>query len=143
MSLTQCTAVGFDGTLGSEVGTLAEKWTGSAWAFQLTPNPAVTKWLSGLSSVGCTGAAACTAVGAAITTTGNAQELLAEHWNGTRWTIEFPPNPADMEPTMNGVNCPTSTTCEAVGFYVNGSGTQRPLAERWSRNTWSIQSTPG
>src|SRR5262249_22926353 len=39
---------------------------------------------------------------------------------------------------LEGVSCPTGTTCMAVGWQANASGTTRALAERWASGGWQI-----
>jgi len=39
---------------------------------------------------------------------------------------------------LEGVSCPTGTTCMAVGWQANASGATRALAERWARGGWQI-----
>ena len=61
-SASACTAVGdYTNTTGTRV-TLAERWNGTSWTIQSTPNPTGAKG-SSLSGVSCTSASACTAVG--------------------------------------------------------------------------------
>jgi hypothetical protein len=78
-SANACTAVGLYLTSTSGWDALAERWNGTSWAIQSTPNPAGAT----LNSVSCTSATACTAVGA-----NSAGFPLAERWNGTNWTIQ-------------------------------------------------------
>ena len=60
-SPTACTAVGYSETSDENIVTLAEKWNGTAWALESTPNP--TGMYPALASVSCTSVTACTAVG--------------------------------------------------------------------------------
>jgi hypothetical protein len=84
-----CTAAGnYD--LGRPSVMLAERWNGTAWAIQKTPNPSGTD-SSDLYGVSCTSAWACTAVGDYETSTGIG--TLAERWNGTAWAVQSTPNP--------------------------------------------------
>ena len=56
----------------------------------------------------------CIAVGA--NTPQMATQLVAERWNGSRWTRSAMPKPAGAdEVTIGGVACPTRTECVAVG----------------------------
>ena len=59
---TACTAVGDYGNSSGNDVTLAERWNGSSWKIQPTPNP-TGQAASVLSGVSCTAATACTAVG--------------------------------------------------------------------------------
>jgi hypothetical protein len=117
---------------------LAERWNGSSWKIQPTPNPpgAISSTLSGVS---CTAAAACTAVGEY----GNSSftgGMLAERWNGSSWAAQ--PTPSNPAGNIFFVSCTAATACTAVGDYTNSSGTQLTLAERWNGSRWKIQPTP-
>src|SRR5690242_12727777 len=61
-SATACTAVGSYQTRSGGHVTLVERWNGTTWSRQPTPNPA-TPPRSALAAVSCTSASACTAVG--------------------------------------------------------------------------------
>jgi hypothetical protein len=89
-SAVACMAVG---TGGGE--PLAERWNGAKWAIVPTPSPAPVPLpdSGSLTGVSCTSAANCTAVGGRSTTATTAQEPLAEHWNGSKWSAQRIPQP--------------------------------------------------
>src|SRR5215467_1306826 len=60
-----CTAVAGVVSASGRLVTMAERWNGTRWRIQPTPNPAGTRGAE-LSGVACTGPSACTAVGAAV-----------------------------------------------------------------------------
>jgi len=134
-SALECLAVGGQATASAPDGVpLAERWDGSRWHAQSTPNPAGT-FLSALDAVSCDSPNSCTAVG---TADGSGEQTLAEHWDGANWTIQpipTPPNPLQL--TFDGVSCPSAARCLAVGY--TGS---RPFAESWNGSTWTLQSVP-
>jgi hypothetical protein len=133
-SATACTAVGsYTNSAGTQL-TLAERWNGTGWTIQPTPNP-IGSTGSGLSDVSCTSATTCTAVGSGSGGT-STSVTLAERWAGTTWTIQTTPNPTPGS-ELSGVSCTSATACTAVGFGQNGT-----LAERWDGTTWTIQPTP-
>jgi hypothetical protein len=137
-STTACTAVGFSEDSSGTYSTLAEKWNGTAWTIQTTPNP-VGGVLDGVS---CTSTTVCTAVGTSAHDSGNAF-TLAEKWNGTAWTIETTPNPKGaVAGELGGVSCTAATACTAVGSSENSSGRSSTLAEAWNGTTWTIETTP-
>jgi hypothetical protein len=77
-SPSACTAVGFFGDANGLGQTLAERYNGTHWVIQETPNPAgVTS--SSLASVSCTSTTRCTAVGSYIDAAGD-QVTLAERY---------------------------------------------------------------
>ena len=140
-SSTVCVAVGSDKNTSNVTVTLAERWNGSSWAIQATPNPAGALG-SALLRVACTSASACTAVGY-DNNSANVTVTLAERWNGTAWTVQATPNPAGaMSSVLNGIACTSATSCAAVGNYVNSAGVTLPLAESWNGTSWSVQSAP-
>ena len=118
--------------------TLAERWNGTKWRIQPTPNPSspgggILNW------VACPSPSACTAVGASVDATANPLATLAERWNGTRWRIQPTPNPAGVQgPPLQGVACTSPSACTAVG----GSFANASLAEQWDGTKWVIQASP-
>ena len=135
---TACTAVG-DFARGGAYLSLAERWNGTTWAIQHTPNPAGATY-SFLGGVACPTATDCTAVGNSTSTT---SVTLAEHWDGTSWTLQPTSAPTGAQSSgFNSVACPDTTGCTAVGYYTDSTGTNLTLAEQRSGTSWVIQATP-
>jgi hypothetical protein len=147
-----CVAVGTFNDAGLTSGPLAERWDGSSWSIQTTPNPAGATQAA-FESVSCTSPTSCTAVGGhddascclrpVEDPTG---QTLAEHWDGTAWSIQPTANPSGGSSTAAGVSCTSENACVAVGGFRpsgNPGGTDVALAERWSGAGWSIQPTLG
>jgi hypothetical protein len=139
-SATACTAAGSYFILSDQPagGTLAERWDGTSWTIQPTPNPSG----GSLSGVSCTSATACTAVGSS--TASDSSQPLAEGWDGTAWTIQTTPtvpHSAGGSKLSNGA-CTSATACEAVGQRTVANGSTHTLAEGWNGTTWSVQTTP-
>ena len=141
-SATACTAVGdFHNSSGVDV-PLAERWNGSSWARQSTPNATGAQG-SQLTGVSCSSATACTAVGTSTTSAG-VQATLAERWNGSGWAVQSTPNPTGAHDTeLSAVSCASMTVCTAVGYSAaNSESAYATLAERWNGSSWAVQSTP-
>jgi DNA-binding beta-propeller fold protein YncE len=138
---TACEATGhYQNSAGTWV-TLAERWNGTKWEVQSTPNPEGAK-SAHLVGVSCTSSTACTAAGYYQNSSGTVVSL-AERWNGTKWEVQSTPNPEGAkETTLYGMSCTSSTACTAAGYYQNGSGTTVTLAEAWNGTKWEVQSTP-
>jgi hypothetical protein len=124
------------GSSASEEWTLAERWDGTRWTIQSTPNLSRIGYTA-LTAVSCTSAADCTAVG-----TYNLSVGIAEHWNGTRWTIQrlpTPPGTPGEAPLVNpvSISCASATACMTVGNTENMT-----LAEQWNGSRWIIEPTP-
>jgi hypothetical protein len=139
-----CTAVGYFVTRGAKVRikSLAERWNGTKWAIQQTPNP---YRFSFLSAVSCISRRACIAVG--MTQHGVTSLPLAERWNGRKWAVMPARNPRrTTDASLSGVSCTSASACTAVGLYylppVSGISLPRMLAERWNGRKWAIQHSP-
>jgi hypothetical protein len=119
---------------------LAEIWNGTSWS--ITPTPTLASGFNGLSSVSCTSATSCVAVGAYNNaTTTIREEPLVESWDGTTWSfVASPmPNPSNASlAALSSVSCVSPSDCVAVG---RGGGTSG-LIETWDGTTWSIDPTP-
>lgn len=93
-----------------------------------------------LDAVSCTSPDACTAVGRSYNPAVGTQAPLAEHWNGSRWSIERIANPvAQKGGAFSGVSCAAPRVCIAVG----STGGYELAVDRWNGNAWTIQSTSG
>lgn len=140
-SSTVCTAVGHSFDSANVERTLNERWNGSAWTVQSTPNPAGAN-ASTLVSVACTSSTFCIAVGWSMKMASSHPVSLAERWNGTAWSILTTLNPTGNRGTkLTSVACTAATACTAVGNWFNPSNTEVTLAERWNGTAWSIQTT--
>lgn len=136
-----CTAVGgYTNSFGTSL-TLAERWNGSGWALQSTPN--VARDVGGrLTAVSCGSSTRCTAAGYDVNSAGM-DVTMAQAWNGVAWSTRSTPNPVGAVPTgLSAVSCVSSRECTAVGDYAVGF--RRPaaaLAERWDGTRWTVQQT--
>ncbi|MFI5286459.1 MAG: hypothetical protein ACHQ4F_09075 [Candidatus Dormibacteria bacterium] len=111
----------------------------SGWSI----SPAVNPTASGgqLTAVACPSANDCTAVGQYSDRTGN-QVTLAEQWNGTAWSIETTPLPANQVGGLEAVACSASSACTAAGYAYDAAGIRITLIEHWNGTAWAIQPTP-
>jgi len=139
-----CLAVGGHGNpfISVPPGTLAERWNGTRWRIQPTPNPPGGGWF--LTSVSCTSPSACTAVGGRLALPGKPSATLAERWNGHTWSIQPTPNPRGHGiKLLNSVACTSRSSCMAVGneFDPVTGESLGTLAERWNGRTWRIVPT--
>ena len=117
LSATDCTAVGIIDTQTAANGTLVEHWDGTNWTVVPSPDPAGTT-VTDFTGVSCASATSCTAVGLYDTSGHRPHELpLAEHWDGTSWTVTHVPLPDGITAggLDGGVSCPSATYCIAVG----------------------------
>lgn len=125
----------FDAGAKQDMATFS--WNGASWSALPTPNPGPAT--NGLSSVDCTSASSCTAVGYEVLDQ-TADALLA-HWNGSSWSVVPTPaeSPADY---LFDVSCTGIQWCAAVGARVTaGPRTVHTLAEVSSAGTWVFSRT--
>lgn len=109
------------------------------WSIVTSPNTSATQ-NNLLSSVACASGSDCWAVGYYYSN-GDFYQTLAEHWNGTSWTIVTPPNPSSLTSVLYGVACASVSECWAVGYYDTGSAFLT-LIEHWDGTSWTIASAP-
>jgi hypothetical protein len=143
---TSCMAVGQIQVLPpSGIGiqhTFAESWNGAAW--RVVPTPTMPPHTGAvLSGVSCTSTSDCMAVGNLGTPQNPTKFTLAEHWNGTAWTVVGTPRTAGGT-GLGAVDCTSPSACMAAGFYKfnDGTGAQLTLAEQWNGTAWRRVATP-
>lgn len=125
VSTATCVAVGAYFTSTGTYFTLAERWNGSTWQIQATPNPQGAT-ANQLNAVSCATPNGCMAVGFS-----EVHVALAESWNGSIWQIQ--PSAANGGGSLGDVSCPLVSVCTAVGGA---------FAERWNGVAWQVQAVP-
>jgi hypothetical protein len=142
-SWNECESVGEYGSIANSdlPRPLAEvRKNGNEWVRQSAPIPAGAK-AALLTSVSCTSASACTAVGE-YESSGGVKTALAEGWNGTAWSLQTAAVPTGAKKSyLEGVSCTAAAACTAVGTYESSAGVQTALAESWNGTAWSLQTT--
>jgi hypothetical protein len=115
-----------------------------SWAVVTSPNQGFAGE-NHLLADSCPDISHCWAVGYFVDTH---NQTLAEHWNGTSWTIVLPANQlnvaAEEANELTGISCVTDTDCWAVGQYQDTSATGlpfEPLYEHWDGASWTIPTT--
>ena len=136
-----CIAVGTNTVSASPTfEQLIEAWDGSSWSVISSP----TQFSNGgsVGSVACTSPSACTAVGTySVGSSGLSLDLI-ERWNGTSWSPAPSPStgPQPME-GLNGVTCPSPTSCVVVGVSALG-GVDQTHVVSWDGSAWSVLPSP-
>ena len=132
---------------------LFESWNGSEWSALGSTPPPVSGYTGGaISSVSCTSADFCMAVGnLGVSTKGGATtalETLTEVWDGRTWDYLASPNPparsgaGEPEAVLDAVSCTSDSACTAVGSFSDGVNTPTStLVEAW-HGSWTIVSSP-
>ena len=139
-AVQRCVVVGEYQNQTSNMLTLAELWTGTAWQQLDTRYPSSDDHLGGVS---CPAAQECVAVGG-DRGFGGSRLPLAELWRGGAWTTMTTPtltNP-DYGTMFNAVSCASASWCMAVGDY-NDTQSTVTLAETWNGSQWTQVAAPG
>jgi hypothetical protein len=139
-----CWAVGvtiYNISSASTFAPIVERWDGTAWSLQ--PTPALPGGNGGgFFDATCVTTSDCWAVGAVLGAAGGGSPTgsLAEHWDGTRWSIVPSPTPSGaVGAILQSVTCTTRSNCWAVGFGTDDTGAAlHALVERWNGASWSI-----
>ena len=144
-SPTSCFAVGLwqPGSLQS-ASTLIERWNGMTWTIITSPNSSAGNW-NGLNGVSCASATSCVAVGFVQDSGLTFSRSLVERWNGTVWAVVASANRASSTETiLDGVSCPTITSCFAVGISrpTTSSGRITTVVEHSTGGTFTLQTSP-
>jgi hypothetical protein len=149
-SAEACTAVGSyspPAKKGQAIDTLAERWNGSTWAVQTTPNDESAEQ-SQLKAVSCPSETACIAVGDYHVKAADSEfGVFAESWNGKTWTYEKLPLPegatqgSKESQQVYAISCSSASACTAVGEYESEKA-RYALVERWNGKTWQAERTP-
>jgi hypothetical protein len=150
-SPTSCVAVGVTGNLPVPTSSLhpfAEVLTGRKWEIVGTAKlPAGT--FAALSSVSCSGAGSCVAVGnylAAPQGVPATQPPLVEAYDGSTWDLEKTPVVPGRLSFLTSVSCApraVPTSCTAVGSESVDNKLAGPFAYRSEGSHWQVLNTPG
>jgi hypothetical protein len=135
---TSCIAVG--STVPDRLSAtkaVIEHWDGNSWTMTSYPVPPNTT-SSTLTSVSCTSATFCMAVGTVTTfDTTHVDTPLIERWNGSTWSRVTPAaTSGGTGGTLQSVSCTSTAFCLAVDLFGG-------LAERWNGSTWIQVTGPG
>src|SRR5690349_7563388 len=120
---------------GNSQRQLAETWDGSTWAITNTATPPGSNGY-GLPAASCTSAPSCTAVGGFASAA--AEVVLAEHWDGSNWSVQPAPSPAGVGfSALYSVSCVSADSCMALWISQNSQSVSFTLAEQWNGSTWT------
>lgn len=133
---SNCTAVGGYLNSKSVQVTFVERWNGTSWTLQSSPNP-VGSTNSVLQNVICEDRNICVAVGDWINA--GTWQPMAQRWNGSSWSLDSPANPSGSSfGLLEGVSC--RITCLGIGWYTNSEGKNRTLGETRETPSWTQRS---
>jgi putative hemolysin len=130
----------------SGLGTLAGVSTAAAapapWHIATSPDTS-TSDNNQLNDVSCTSSTSCVAVGYYFDSSTGYNQNLIETLSGGSWSITTSPDSSTSEDNLlNSVSCTSSTSCVAVGDYMDSSGYGQTLIETLSGGSWAITTSP-
>ncbi len=118
---------------------LINHWDGTSWSVTPLAPPAGSA-ASLLWNVTCVTTSDCWAVGGQELGANPAPSSLAEHWDGSGWSVV--PTPAGFG-YLFSVACPSTSDCWAVGTAVasDNSGPLNGIIDHWDGSSWSPVTT--
>jgi len=140
LSASDVWAAGYYGDpFSGPIYTLAEHFDGAKWSITPTPNPKADfeTYLSGIAALSHADA---WAVGEYYPASQSSAQTLAEHWNGSKWTIVRTVNVSSYQNVLAAAAGSASNDVWAVGGAegVSNGG----LAEHWDGHKWTGSSVP-
>ena len=126
-------------SFGTRIG--GDQLVTAGWTNRNLPNPAGGNQ-AGMTGVSCAAPTSCMAVGSYTAAASGITFGVAERWDGSKWTPLTVPDPAPNTAisSLTSVSCPTSSFCQAVGYYFTTTGGGGAYAARWDGSKWTAQS---
>jgi len=119
---------------------LVEVWNGTKWAVPSIPQPgSVRDMLFGASALSPSD----------VWVVGDQEgpdgrfETLAEHWNGSRWSVLRTPDPGTSGNHLYAVHAVAPNDVWAVGQRLGAKAPDEGLVEHWNGRAWSVVGLPG
>lgn len=121
--------------------TLIEHWDGTGWS--VVPSPSPGSYANGLGAITAISMNNVWAVGGCQNAQSNfAGQTLAEHWDGTSWTVVTTGNVGSGSNGLSGVAPGADSEVWAVGSYSNLLGLSQTLIEQWNGTDWNVVTSP-
>ena len=144
LSATNVWAVGASTPTTGATNTLIEHWNGTSWTIIPSPNPGTDPTASNfLYQLAGVSANDLWAVGQYETSGTGPFLTLAEHWNGTAWSVVSTPSVTSQNSVLSSVAGVASNDIWAVGAsFPAKSSSSTTLIEHWNGSAWSIVASP-
>jgi hypothetical protein len=117
---------------------LIEHWDGSEWAPISGPSPRTRTLVYVPHAVDAVTASDAWIVGVRVNKETLESRTLAEHWDGTDWTVISTPNVGGLSDAFDDDSAVSSSDAWAVG----STDYHEPLIEHWDGISWSVVPTP-
>jgi hypothetical protein len=121
--------------------TLIEHWNGTAWS--VVPSPPLSSGSGLLAAVAGESPDDIWAVGTLLSGVTDTQgSTLAEHWNGSTWSVVPSPDPGRFGDSLDSVAVLSPDDVWAVGSYYNTKFGTKTLIEHWNGRAWHVVPSP-
>jgi Phosphoesterase family len=118
---------------------LIETWNGSSWSIADNPQPgSVRDMLFGASAL----SPSDVWVVGDQEGSNNVFQTLAEHWDGTSWSVVPTPGPGSTGNHLYAVDAVSPDNVWAAGQQLGSSSPDLGLVEHWNGTRWSVMPTP-
>jgi len=131
-----CLSVGYERNSSGIRVPVSDRLSAGAWSVSPVGLPSGATE-AGLEGVSCTSASECMAVGLKLTGAG-AERPYAALWRNGVWTVPAIKSPEAANAILEGVSCPSQSSCVAVGFSESSAGVKAALAESWNGSAWTL-----
>jgi hypothetical protein len=129
---------------GSPTQTLIEHWDGTAWTVSPSANGSAIgdNELFSMAALATNDVWAVGSQRPGVAT--GLRQTLAEHWNGTAWTVANTSNAGLGDNALFGVNAIASGNVWATGFSRadTSNSFRQTLTEHWNGTTWTTVASP-
>jgi hypothetical protein len=143
-SVGNCTAVGSYTNSSNNGAALLLTETAGVWGTGVAPslpaNAATTTAFAGLTSVSCSSADSCGAVGTYEDSSGTGQGLLLTKTSGgwgTGLAATLPANAPNGMYSLGSVSCPAAGSCSAGGSYIDSSNHVQAVLLNETAGAWA------
>lgn len=140
VSASDCWAVGDEYDTADQFQTLVEQYGGSGWSTVSSPDAGSDLVYNSLTSVTCTAAINCWAVGISEIPGYDNQSLILQY-GGSSWSVVSSVDLGYAD-DLFGVACAGAADCWAVGTYFPSQSTHLTLIEQFAGTSWSVASSP-
>ncbi len=129
--------VGWDALSNGDANTLIEHFDGSAWS--VVPSPNATTFFNELTTIDALGPNDIWAVGTWEQASASTYMTLAEHWNGTAWSVVSTPNPSTTAYGYEFASVSGDASNDVWAVFNNESSS---IVEHWNGSQWSLVTIP-
>ncbi len=135
-----CQAVGYHYDIEGVRHSLIQSYDGTVWSAAVNSDPMDSRQVT-LEDLVCVSDSFCQAVGHYMDDSNNYHPLIYT-FDGTGWSVAMNPEPVgSLGASLSGVDCISTTFCQAVGSYYDNNYAGFTLVQTYDGTSWSIAAT--